>query len=192
MAATELWFCSSEMADILIGPAGWAYKDWEGIVYPPGVSAQRPAKSKSKQHPLEFLAQYFDLVEINTSFYGHIKPEVARDWVRMASANPRFCFTAKLNRAFTHSPVAVVESTSAATIKPDAEDEQLAKAGLDALAAEDRLGAVLAQFPISFKCTPQNQQYLGDLIERFRAYPLALELRHITWNSKDTLAQLAA
>jgi uncharacterized protein YecE (DUF72 family) len=181
------------MAEILIGLAGWAYKDWEGIVYPPGVSAQRPSKKKTKQHPLEFLARYFDLVEINTSFYGHIKPEVAREWVRMTAAvNSRFCFTAKLNRAFTHSPVAVVESTSAETIKPTEEDEQLAKAGLDALANAGRLGAVLAQFPISFKCTPENQQYVARMIERFRAYPLALELRHITWNNQETLAQLAA
>jgi uncharacterized protein YecE (DUF72 family) len=181
------------MADILIGPAGWAYKDWEGIVYPAGMSAQRPAKNKARQHPLEFLARYFDLVEINTSFYGHIKPEVARDWVQMASpVNPHFCFTAKLNRAFTHSPVAVIESTSAQTIKPTSEDEQLAKAGLDALAGAGRLGALLAQFPISFKCTPENQHYVADLIERFRQYPLAVELRHISWNNPETLAQLAA
>ena len=48
---------------VLIGPAGWAYKDWEGIVYPPGL--------KRAQHPAEYLAQYFDLIEINTSFYGN-------------------------------------------------------------------------------------------------------------------------
>lgn len=181
------------MAEIFIGPAGWAYKDWEGIVYPPGIAAQRPAKNKSKQHPLEFLARYFDLVEINTSFYGHLKPQTAREWVRMVRAvNPRFTFTAKLNRGFTHSPVAVVEATSAETIKPLAQDEALAKAGLDALAAEGKLGALLAQFPISFKCTPENQQYLTELIERFREYPLAVELRHISWNSAETLASFAA
>ena len=179
------------MAEILIGPAGWAYKDWEGIVYPPGLSAQRAGKGK--QHPLEFLARYFDLVEINTTFYGHVKPAVAKQWVSMTTAvNARFCFTAKLNRAFTHSPIAVVESTSAATIKPGNEDEEFARAGLDALAGEGRLGAVLAQFPISFKCTSENQQYVGELLHRFGAYPLAVELRHISWNNPQTLAQLAA
>ena len=45
---------------ILIGPAGWAYKDWDGIVYPPGL--------KRSLHPAEYLAQFFDLIEINTSF----------------------------------------------------------------------------------------------------------------------------
>src|SRR5215467_8933678 len=98
------------MSNIYIGPAGWAYKDWEGIVYP-------AAKQRGKRHPLEFVARYFDLVEINTSFYGHMRPENARQWSRMvAEINPHFLFTAKLYRGFTHSPVAVVEPTSAATI----------------------------------------------------------------------------
>ena len=171
---------------IVIGPAGWGYKDWEGIVYP-------PALKKARQHPLQFVARYFDLVEINTSFYGHIRPEVARQWSRLvADVNPHFIFTAKLHRSFTHSPVAVVESTSAATIKPDPEDEQLAKAGLDALAGEGRLGALLMQFPISFKNTGENREYLDSLIARFRSYPLALEVRHLSWNSQAVLAQLAA
>ena len=66
------------------------------------------------------MAQYIDLLEINTSFYGHIKPEWGKLWSRMArTVNPHFLFTAKLNRAFTHSPIAVVESTSAETIRVD-------------------------------------------------------------------------
>src|SRR5438874_7999714 len=154
---------------VLLGPAGWAYKDWEGIVYPADLK-------KKKQHPLEFLAQYFDLVEINNSFYGHIKPEVGRQWSRTAGGvNPNFTFTAKLNRAFTHSPVAVVEATSAATIRPAAEDEQLAKEGLDAIAGEGKLGALLAQFPVSFKNEEANREYLDTLLRRFGEYPLAVE-----------------
>ena len=171
---------------VLIGPAGWGYKDWEGIVYPANLK-------KRKQHPLEFLAQYFDLIEINNSFYGHIKPEVGRQWARMAGGvNPTFTFTAKLNRAFTHSPVAVVEGTSAGTIKPGADDEKLAKEGLDAIAAEGRLGAVLIQFPISFKNTDENRRYLEQLIARFRQYPLVVEVRHASWNSDEVLAHFAA
>jgi uncharacterized protein YecE (DUF72 family) len=172
-------------ANIFIGPAGWAYKDWEGIVYPPAVK-------RGKRHPLEYIARYFDLVEINTSFYGHIRPENARQWLHIAAeVNPRFTFTAKLYRGFTHSPVAVVEATSAATIKPNSEDEQLAKAGLDALAAAGRLGALLAQFPISFKNTEGNRLYLDGLLERFREYPLAVEIRHASWNNAQVLAHFA-
>src|SRR5260370_8030219 len=110
------------MPNILIGTAGWSYKDWEGIVY--------PANLRRAQHPVEYLAQYFDLIEINTSFYGHIKPDNGKLWASKAAAvNPNFIFTAKLNRAFTHSPLAVVESTSPATIPAPATDDPLANEG---------------------------------------------------------------
>ena len=160
-----------------IGTAGWSYKDWEGIVY--------PAQIKKSQHPVEYLARYLDVLEINTSFYGHIKPEWGKLWSRMArSANPRFMFTAKLNKAFTHSPIAVVQSTSAESIRPVAEDEQLAKDGFDSLAAENTLGAVLAQFPISFKNTDSNRDYLDSVIEKFKQYPLVIEVRHNGWTNE--------
>src|SRR3981081_2020540 len=85
---------------IRIGTASWSYKDWDGILYPPKVS-------RKKIHPVEFLARFFDVIEINTSFYGHIRPELDRLWCRKAAAvNPDFLFTAKLHRSFTHSPLA--------------------------------------------------------------------------------------
>ena len=169
---------------VLIGTAGWSYKDWEGVVY--------PASLKKEKHPVEYMAEYFDLIEINSSFYGHIRPEHGRLWCRKARAvNPGFIFTAKLNRAFTHSPVAVVESTSAATIKASAEDEALAKEGLDSIAVEGMLGALLMQFPISFKNTNENRDYLEALITRFRHYPLAVEVRHSSWTNEGILRYFA-
>jgi uncharacterized protein YecE (DUF72 family) len=174
----------SEGSQVYVGTAGWSYKDWDGIVY--------PAQIKKSQHPVEYLAHYIDVLEVNTSFYGHIKPEWGKLWCRMArNANPRFQFTAKLNKAFTHSPIAVVESTSADTIRATAEDEQLAKAGLESIAAEGMLGAVLAQFPISFKNTYANREYLDTVIERFKAFPLVIEVRHNSWTNEGTLRYFA-
>ncbi len=171
-------------SQVYVGTAGWSYKDWDGIVY--------PAQIKKSQHPVGYLAQYIDMLEVNTSFYGHIKPEWGKLWCRMARAsNPQFQFTAKLNKAFTHSPIAVVESTSAETIKPTAEDEQLAKAGLESIAVEGMLGALLAQFPISFKNTYNNREYLDSVIERFKAFPLAIEVRHNSWTNEGTLRYFA-
>ena len=168
---------------IRVGTAGWSYKDWNGIFYPEG----RP-----RQHPLDLLAQCFDTVEINTSFYGHIKPELAHLWSRKArAANPNFNFTAKLHRSFTHSPLAVMEPTSAATIRPNDEDEKLARAGLDALMAEGMLGALLIQFPVSFKNTSLNREYLETLLRQFIEYPRVVEVRHASWDNPETLAEFA-
>jgi len=141
---------------------------------------------------LELIARCFDVVEINTSFYGHIKPELAKLWVRRAAAvNPDFLFTAKLHRSFTHSPVAVVGPTSAATIRPNDEDEKLAREGLEALASEGKLGALLIQFPFSFKNTGLNREYLETLLRQFIEYPRVVEVRDSSWNNPDTLAEFA-
>ncbi len=167
---------------IRVGTAGWSYKDWEGVFYPPGMSHR-------KEHPLEYLARCFDVVEINTSFYGHIRPELAKLWVRKAAAvNPQFMFTAKLHRSFTHSPAMVVGPTSAATIRPNHDDERLAREGLEALASEGKLGALLIQFPFSFKNTSLNREYLETLLRQFIEYPRVVEVRHSSWDNPETLA----
>ena len=139
-----------------------SYKDWEGVVYPQTLhGVQR----------LAYLAEFFDLVEINTSFYRPITPAMGKQWCRAVEAvNPRFLFTAKLYRAFTHSPISAVESTSAETIHATKADERDAKAGFDSIASQGRLGAVLAQFPISFKCTDENKTYVEKLVAHFHIY----------------------
>lgn len=174
-----------DMRNIRIGTAGWSYKDWEGIFYPSGMQ-------RTKTHPLEYLAQFFDTTEINTSFYGPLKPELVKLWCRkVAGVNERFQFTAKLYRAFTHSPIAVMEPTSAATIRPTDEDERLTREGLDALANEGRLGALLIQFPVSFKNTSLNRDYLDRLLRQFIEYPRVVEVRDSSWNNQETLAAFA-
>ncbi len=168
---------------IRVGTAGWSYKDWDGIFYPYGLEHR-------KQHQLEYLARFFDTTEINTSFYGPLKPELAKLWCRrVAAVNPRFLFTAKLYRAFTHSPIAVMEPTSAATIRPTDEDEVRTREGLDAIASEGRLGALLIQFPVSFKNTSLNREYLDRLLRQFIEYPRVVEVRDSSWDNADTLAE---
>jgi uncharacterized protein YecE (DUF72 family) len=169
---------------VRVGTAGWSYKDWDGIFYPPGI--------RRKLHPVEYLARFFDTTEINTSFYGPLKPELAKLWCRkVAAVNPKFLFTAKLYRAFTHSPIAVMEPTSAATIRPTDEDESRTREGLDALATEGRLGALLIQFPVSFKNTLLNREYLDRLLRQFIEYPRVVEVRDSSWNNAETLAAFA-
>jgi uncharacterized protein YecE (DUF72 family) len=171
--------------DVRIGTAGWAHKEWDGIFYPYGLEHR-------KQHQLEYLARFFDTVEINTSFYGPLRPELAKLWCRkVAEINPRFLFTAKLYRAFTHSPADVKGPTSAASIRPTDEDEERTREGLDAIASEGRLGALLIQFPLSYKNTPLNREYLDRLLRQFIEYPRVVEVRDSSWNNDETLAAFA-
>jgi uncharacterized protein YecE (DUF72 family) len=170
---------------VRFGTAGWSYKDWEGVFYPSGMQHR-------KVHPLEYLARFFDTTEINTSFYGPIKAHLAKLWCRKAAAvNPDFLFTAKLYRAFTHSPIDVVGPTSAATIRPTDEDEARTREGLDVVANEGRLGALLIQFPLSFKNTSLNREYLDRLLRQFIEYPRVVEVRDSSWDNADTLAAFA-
>ena len=150
---------------IRIGPAGWSYKDWEKTVF--------PEKPGPRFDPLQYLARFFDTIEINSSFYRAPTPSTTKSWIKRVSSNKRFSFTAKLNRVFTHERG-----------KATADDEKAFREGIDILADSDKLGAVLLQFPWSFKNTEDDRLYLINLIERFRDYPLVLEVRHISWNNE--------
>src|SRR5262249_55025966 len=66
-------------AMIRIGTAGWQYRDWAGIVYP---------KPKPRGFDeLTYLAGFFNTIEINTSFYGPPRAEVARAWAERVAGH---------------------------------------------------------------------------------------------------------
>jgi uncharacterized protein YecE (DUF72 family) len=161
---------SATTSRILIGPAGWSYPDWFGYVYP-------TARSRDF-HEATYLSEFFDTIEINTSFYHPLRPEHAATWLERVAANPAFLFTAKLWQKFTHEPSATTD------------DEKAVRAGFDILQKAGRLGAVLLQFPFSFHSTKETISYLAALLNRFADYPLAVELRHASWQSSETLSVL--
>lgn len=150
-----------------IGPAGWSYADWEGTVYPP---------HGSKFDPLAYLASFFDTIEINSPFYRIPPPTHARSWVRRVADNPHFRFTTKVFRGFTHERAAIA-----------AGDVKAFRAYLDPLAESSRLGAVLLQYPWSFKNSEESRAHLLRLFREFDGYPLALEVRHASFQSDDFL-----
>ena len=156
---------------IRVGPAGWSYPDWEGIVYP------RPKPRDF--HEAEYLARFFDTIEINTTFYSPPSVQMAKGWARRVAHNPNFKFTAKLWQRFTHERNA------------NRQAEKIFKEGLAPLREAGRLGALLLQFPWSFKNTRENREYLGGLVVEFMEYPLVLEVRHNSWNEPETFRMLA-
>jgi uncharacterized protein YecE (DUF72 family) len=153
-----------------IGPAGWDYKDWQGVVYPTGLKGT---------DRLAFLAGLFGAVEINVTFYRPIAPHLAERWSEAVAAYPDFRFTAKLLNVFTHE-----------RRLPDKELGEF-QAGLFPLLSADRLGVLLAQFPYSFHNTEESRAYLVQLTEVFANFPLAVEVRHRSWQSRAVREFLA-
>lgn len=146
---------------IRIGPAGWDYQDWQGVVYPAHVQGT---------DRLTFLTRFFPTIEINVTFYRPISATLARRWVEAVSDRKDFRFTAKLFRGFTHE-----------RRRPPWQEEGAVKVGLEVLMAAGRLGALLAQFPYSFHNTADNRAYLLTLRQHFPHFPLAVEVRHRSW-----------
>ena len=164
---------SKKTAVIRLGPAGWLYKDWEGIVYP---------REKQKGFDqLRYIAEFFDTVEINSSFYGPPLAKTAASWVRRVKDRHGFRFTAKLWKRFTH------ERDKAWT----RDEVDQVRQGFDVMMDADRLGAVLLQFPWSFKRSDENAEWFGDVVRTFHKYPLVAEVRHASWLAPEFLRLLA-
>jgi len=120
------------------------------------------------------------VVEINSTFYRPAAPRAAEGWAARVADRERFRFTAKLWRRFTH------ERAEAFTRA----DVNAARRDLDPLRDAGRLGALLLQFPWSFRRTHPNRQWLDDVTRAFRDYPLVLEVRHASWDTPELFAEL--
>jgi uncharacterized protein YecE (DUF72 family) len=155
---------------IRIGPAGWSYPDWKGQVYP-----TPPPRGFDL---LSYLAQYFDAIEINSTFYRIPDAKTTQRWVARVADHPDFRFTAKLWQGFTHEGTA------------SAEHEAAFRHAMAPLQEAGKLGAVLMQFPYRFHYTAENRTLVQRLADAFRDDPLVLEIRHRSWNRAEVFAWL--
>jgi uncharacterized protein YecE (DUF72 family) len=184
---------------------GWNYPSgkgtWNGVFYP------KPRPKGFDE--LAFYAEHFDTVEVNSTFYGQPRADVCRAW---AARTPRgFAFSVKLYQNFTHPRIAEerlrrsVGATPAAgnatprrggapreqndaaimlLVQPNLADLDEFRRGIEPLASSGKLGALLAQFPASFKDSPESRESLTVLLTAFRDYPVAVELRHKSWSDR--------
>jgi len=156
---------------IKVGTSGWNYPSgagtWNGIFY--------PAKKTKGFDELAFYAQHFDTVEVNSSFYRVPSVETTTAWARRTPAD--FDFSLKLYQKFTH-PEMFLKATGQDPAEIDRRDVDEFRAAIDPLARAGKLGALLAQFPASFKNEPSSRAYLEWLLRAFKDHALAVELRH--------------
>jgi uncharacterized protein YecE (DUF72 family) len=169
----------TDQAKIYIGTSGWSYPRgegrWTGYFYPAG-----------KINELEYYSQFFNTVEVNSSFYRPPNPGYVHNWVKRTPDD--FLFTVKLWQKFTHPKMYKEATDQEATIS--VQDVDIFKSSIDPLASSGKLGALLAQFPPSFKNDSFSQQILNAVSRTFREYRLALELRHRSWSDDSNIATL--
>lgn len=159
--------------DLHVGAAGWAYGDWEGIVYPRGK--QKPA------NPLSYLASYLSCIEINSSFYRIPLPRIVEGWIETIDSIDNFLFTVKMWKGFTHG-----EAGDWSESNRNAFDS-----ALKILKQGGRLGAVLVQFPWFFQRSSGNRDIVERIADHFASYPLVLEVRHSSWITPESLEAIS-
>lgn len=151
------------MAKYHVGTAGWSYEDWNGIVY--------PVPKARGFHALPYLADYIDIVEVNSTFYRPASAALALSWLKKIDDRPDFLFSLKLHQVFTHERKGFTQK-----------DVDEFKTAADLIRLQGRLAALLIQFPWSYANTPANTDYLLRLFALFAGYPLAVEVRHGSWD----------
>jgi uncharacterized protein YecE (DUF72 family) len=154
---------------IFTGPAGWSYGDWDDIFYP----------RRSGIDKLVFTARFFDCIELNSSFYRIPSPGMVASWVDRTAFRPGFRMCVKAFSEFTHDR--------------NLSDETLTdfKNSFEPLRSSGRMGAILFQFPWSFRWEDISRRHLMKLGSLFREYPVVAELRHGSWNCRESFSFLS-
>ena len=156
---------------------------------------------------LTFYAEHFNTVEVNSTFYGQPRADVSRRWSDRTPAG--FEFSVKLYQKFTHPKMFKERLTKTlpttgepsfaggdefleALARPNQADLDEFRRGIEPLASSGKLGALLAQFPPSFKNGPTSRDYLVSLLRAFAGYQIAVEIRHGSWSDRvdETLSLL--
>jgi len=148
------------MGTVLTGTSGYSYHEWVGPVYPEGTK------------PSEYLSHYstlFPAVELNFSYYR--MPERDQMSRILEESRNRLMFSVKAHESLTHR------------VNPLTWQEEAARFcnALEPLAAEDKLGALLLQFPFSFHYEEDQRRYLDKLLKTLKRFPLAVEFRNSQW-----------
>lgn len=152
-----------------LGTIGFGYHDWAGVFYPADM---KPAGY------LSFYAQYFDTVELDTTFHGAPSAERVKRW---ADATPEhFRFAVKAPKEVTH---ATSPASIASRLAPMLRFVESVRG------FGEKLGPVLLQLPPSFQAggAANLARFLSALPEDVR---FAVEFRHSSWHVRATMDML--
>jgi uncharacterized protein YecE (DUF72 family) len=149
---------------IKIGTSGFSFKDWRGPFYPDGLKHDRM---------LEYYSNFFDVVEINATYYRIPPASAFADMARRT--DPDFKFAVKLHQSMTHE--------RDGDLSPFRQFEE----SIGPLAENGRLYGLLAQFPAGFKFSEDNLSYLLWIRLKLERHPFFAEFRDSSWLRPETL-----
>jgi len=146
-----------------IGTGGWEHEVFDQCLY--------PSPNMDSLEKLRYYSTFFDTVEVRSTFWDDsLDAKDAKAWLTAVSSNKRFLFNVKLHSSFTHKRA--ISSRVSRSVRSI----------LHELHKNERLGALLVQFPYSFTNTSANRFQVVKLSEVFSGFPIHIEFRHNSWN----------
>ena len=147
------------MATFHIGTAGWDYKDWEGPFYP---------KTLEKYEHLKFYTNFFEIVEINSTFYNLPGYETVEKWNERVPDD--FRYVVKVWQRITHN------------LNEPELDSNISDFFYQLGILKDKIELFLLQFPPWFKYSDKHLKQLTRLLNVVPAeYKYVIELRDNSW-----------
>ena len=156
------------MARIYIGCAGWDYKDWIGPFYP---------KLLESHNRLGFYTKFFNVIEINTTFYSLPNFSVVQNWSEQVPAD--FKFTVKVWQEITHK------------FKDANIEDSISQFFYRLSPLKEKVFAYLLQFPPWFKYNEKHIHQLKYLINELPTEnKYVIELRDNSWFNENLLSEV--
>jgi uncharacterized protein YecE (DUF72 family) len=150
--------------EIRIGTSGYSFEDWKGSFYPVNIQ---------KGKMLDYYVNYFNTVEINSTYYRIPHPAVMANIDKKTPKN--FEFIVKTPQAMTHLRKDVEKTIQEfATCLRPMEDS-------------GKLKGLLAQFPYSFKFSAASLDYIKYCQELLKPRQIFVEFRHAGWNNQEMI-----
>src|SRR5207253_5634160 len=156
------------MSKVRVGLSGWNYGHWRGgVFYPPRLPASRW---------LEFYAERFDTVEVNSTFYRLPRVDAVARWIEQTPAD--FLFSVKASRYLTHIK----------RLRELGPGLERFLERIEPLLGSPKLGPLLWQLPHTFR---RDDERLADALARLpRELRHCIEFRDPSWFVEDTYALL--
>jgi uncharacterized protein YecE (DUF72 family) len=160
-----------------------------------------PKAARAARDRLSYYAQHFAYVEVDATYYALLPPINAQNWLAWTPST--FTFDIKAHPVLTGQPMDVArlpadlrdliaDSGAGARVYAERLPVEITRAiegrfreFLRPLLDQNRLGALLLQFPPWFVANRGNVKSLEALAERWSSVPLAVEFRHSSWSEPE-------